>query len=237
MPDSHSCLDENDDRRRATAVSMFSCLGAIVVLGCAFLALASAVVKGDGRGLDRAILLALRVPSRPGTPLGPFWLRESASDLSSLGSPTVLWGIVLFAFGYLLTIGRARLAAMTLATIGTGFGAATLCKHWFDRARPEVVPHLVPAYTLSFPSGHAADSAMVYLTLAMLVLPTQTRGSPRAFLVASAVALTLAIGLTRAYLGVHWPSDILAGWIFGCAWALIGHVVTTLLKTTAPDAS
>jgi undecaprenyl-diphosphatase len=196
----------------------------IASLASGFLELASEVGEGESRSIDRAILLALRVPGHPGTPRGPAGLREIIKDLSSLGSPTVLCLVVLLACGYLATRGRPKLAAVVLAFVGSGFLAASLFKAWFDRARPEVVPHLVPVYTLSFPSGHAADSAIVYLTLAMLVAATERRRPTRIFLLASAIALILTIGFTRIYLGVHWPSDVLAGWIFGLGLALAGHL-------------
>jgi len=208
-------------------------LAAIASFAYVFLTLGSEVGEGDSRRIDRAILLALRVPGHLGTPRGPGWLRESVTDMSSLGSPTVLTLVVLLACGYLVSRRRPYLAGLALAVIGSGTLAASLFKTWFDRARPDVVPHLVPAYSLSFPSGHAADSAMVYLTLAMLITPTEKRRSTRIFLLCSAISLTIMIGLTRLYLGVHWPSDVLAGWIFGSGWALIGHLATRIFKAGA----
>jgi len=218
------------ESRLAKPAWILGLLAAIASFAYVFLTLGAEVGEGDSRHIDRAILLAFRVPGHLETPRGPGWLRESLMDLSSLGSPTVLALVVLLACGYLVSRRPPYLALVALAVIGSGTLVANLFKTWFDRARPEVVPHLVPAYSLSFPSGHAADSAMVYLTLAMLVMPTELRRSTRIFLLCSAITLTIIIGLTRLYLGVHWPSDVLAGWVFGSGWALIGHFASKVFK-------
>lgn len=213
---------------------MLGFLAAMAIFAFAFLTLGAEVGDGIARRIDAAILIALRVPGHLETPRGPHWLRESVIDLSSLGSPTVLTLVVLLACGYLVSQRRPYLALLALSVIGSGTLAANLLKNWFDRARPDVVPHLVPAYSLSFPSGHAADSAIVYLTLAMLITHTETRQPTRIFLFSSAIVLTVMIGLTRLYLGVHWPSDVLAGWIFGAGWALIGRVAIMIFQRAKP---
>ena len=187
------------ERRSPNRAWVLGLLGTIATFAFFFFRLASEVRENDSRAIDRAILVALRIPGHLETPRGPAWLRESITDLSSLGSPTVLWLVVLLVCTYLVSRRSAYLAVVVLSVIGSGCFAVSLFKTWFDRARPEVVPHLVPAYTLSFPSGHAADSAIVYLTLAMLITRFEKRRQTRILLVASAIALTM-----MAY---HWKSS------------------------------
>jgi undecaprenyl-diphosphatase len=172
------------------------------------------------RTIDQTILLALRGPGPSYPPLGPDWLQGSAVELSSLASPTVLWLVILLAAGAMIAQRRAALAALFVAATACGFAAVTVLKNLVGRPRPELVPHLVPVHSLSFPSGHAADSAIVYVSLALIA---GGRLPARRFLLAAAVFLTGLIGLTRIYLGVHWPSDVLAGWAFGLGWAMLAR--------------
>jgi len=207
-----------------------SVLGAMAALAFVFLKLGSEVAEGDTRAFDRAILMAMRVPGNTAIPRGPSWLRESVTDLSSMGSPTVLGLILLLVAGFYICRGQPRLAAFHTSVMASGFLVVTIFKTWFDRARPDVAPHLVPVHSLSFPSGHAADSAIVYLTIAMLVQMSDAPRAIRIYLTIVAMALTVAIGLTRTYLGVHWPSDVAAGWAFGAFWAMLGNYTGRAIK-------
>ncbi len=189
--------------------------------GLALLALAAIVVLAIG-GLidrmpfaaDRAIVTGLRAWG------GPAWLPSFAINLTALGSGNILTLVVLLVAGFLLVQRLWLTAAMLgLATASGGY-AVGLVKHYFARARPDLVPHLVPVSSASFPSGHAASSALAYLTLAALAAQVVPQRAARRYLFAVAVLLTGAIGTSRVYLGVHWPSDVLGGWSFGTLWAL-----------------
>jgi undecaprenyl-diphosphatase len=79
---------------------------------------------------------------------------------------------------------------------------------------------------MSFPSGHAANSALVYLTIAALLTSIERDARARAYIVVTAIALTLCIGLSRLYLGVHWPSDVAAGWALGAGWAVLWRIAS-----------
>lgn len=163
---------------------------------------------------DRTIILGLRQWH------GPAWLPDLAIEITALGSVPVLTLMVVVAVG-LLAIERHWLtAAATVAATLSGSAAITLVKGEVGRPRPDLVEHLVHVTNQSFPSGHAAGSALVYLTLAGLGGQVTRDRRARRYLMAVAILLVGAIGISRVYLGVHWPSDVLAGWSFGTLWAL-----------------
>nr|WP_245198091.1 phosphatase PAP2 family protein [Sphingomonas kaistensis] len=111
---------------------------------------------------------------------------------------------------------RARAAALLMAVLGTRI-AVEIIKAVVDRARPSLEAHPVVVHSQSFPSGHAGNSMATFLALALFVAPKRWRRPA----VAAAVTASLIMGITRPILGVHWPSDVLAGWILGAAAALL----------------
>ncbi|WP_227698569.1 phosphatase PAP2 family protein [Sphingomonas hengshuiensis] len=177
--------------------------------------------EGDGAAFDRAVMLAMRVPGDPGQPIGPEWLPSAVRDITALGSSIVLTLVVAATATFLALRRRMRSALLVLAATILGGCGVTLIKALVGRARPDLVDRLMTEASNSFPSGHAANSAIVYLTLATLLFPVVREARMRAFVLGAALGLTLMIGVSRVYLGVHWPSDVLAGWAFGSAWALL----------------
>ncbi|WP_375402097.1 phosphatase PAP2 family protein [uncultured Sphingomonas sp.] len=169
---------------------------------------------------DRAIMLALRIPGDPATPIGPAWLLPFMRDVTALGGGLLLTLIVVAVAGLLVVRRLYRSALMIVLASWSGGQVVALVKQQVGRARPDIVPRLVDVRELSFPSGHAASSAVVYLTLAALGAQTVREPRVRTYLLACAVILVGTIGISRVYLGVHWPSDVLAGWSFGALWAL-----------------
>ena len=196
----------------------------------ALIKLASEVAEGDTFEIDRAILLGLRDGVDAAVPLGPAWIKEAMIDLTALGGTSVLTLITIFAVGYLVAVRKHSTAVFVALSVASGALANTLLKEFFVRARPDVVPHLVQVSSASFPSGHAMNSAMVYLTLATLLARAQQGRRVRIYLLAVAIALTLLIGSSRVYLGVHWPSDVVAGWSVGAAWAVLCSMVGKSLQ-------
>jgi undecaprenyl-diphosphatase len=186
----------------------------------AFFQLASEVSEGDTMALDRAILTGLRSAADPAIPVGPHWLPEAMTDITALGSATILLLMSALIIAYLLLGRRLRTALFVFAATAGGIALGGLLKLIYARPRPNLVPHLVDVTSSSFPSGHATDSALVYLTLAALLARTVPERASRVFIIAAAILLTLLIGISRVYLGVHWPSDVVAGWTIGAAWAL-----------------
>lgn len=198
---------------------------ALVAAGLGAAALAVALIVGVFAAsgpftLDRMLLLALRHPRDVEVPIGPAWLLPAMRDMTALGGPTVLTLVVIAATGLLLVVGRRRTALLLLAATVSGGGLVALVKDHVGRARPTLVPHLVEVTGRSFPSGHSTDSAVVYLTMAALATRLVTARAARGYLVGLAVLLVGAIGVSRVYLGVHWPSDVAAGWSVGTLWAL-----------------
>jgi undecaprenyl-diphosphatase len=171
------------------------------------------------RDWDRAFLLALRDPADPAEPIGPDWLQIFFYDVTALGGYTAVSIIGIVAAGFLLLARRPAHAFLVVLSIGGGMIVENALKQRFDRPRPDLVAHLVEVQTASFPSGHALMSAVAYLTLGALVASALSRRRLKAYVLAVAVLLTLLIGASRVYLGVHWPSDVLAGWVVGAAWA------------------
>lgn len=202
-------------------------LGITVVLLCAalaawgFLGLADEVLEGDTQSWDRSILLALRTPGDTSDPIGPAWLEEAVRDCTALGGVVAISGLTLLVIGYLLLDGRRRIALLIAASIAGGLVLSLLLKHGFQRARPDLVPHGSVVATASFPSGHSMMAAIAYLTLGALLARTLARKRLKIFVLVSALVLTTAIGFSRVYLGVHWPSDVLAGWAGGACWAAV----------------
>ncbi|TMJ20137.1 MAG: phosphatase PAP2 family protein [Alphaproteobacteria bacterium] len=196
---------------------------ALVLIAAAlftFFKLASEVGEGETMALDGAILLWLRTSANPAIPAGPHWLTEAMTETTAFGSVTGLLLVMSAVIGFLLISRRHRTALFVLLATGGGTTAAKLLKLLYDRPRPGLVPHLVDVSTASFPSGHSADSAIVYLTIAALLARTVPQRALRLYILGAAGLLVLLIGVSRVYLGVHWPSDVVAGWAFGAAWAL-----------------
>lgn len=178
-------------------------------------------VHGEIRAFDEAVLLALRDPSNLSDPIGPAWLQIMFRDITSLGGYAVLTLITLAVIGYLLMDGKRGAALLVLASVGGGAVLSSLLKLGIDRPRPDLVAHLVEVSTASFPSGHATLAAVTYLTLGTLLSRVEARWSAKIYVLTVAVALTFLIGISRIYLGVHWPTDVLAGWCVGSAWAML----------------
>ena len=214
-------------RREHWLLAMF--LGGAVLL-FVFLELAGEMVEGETTAFDKDILLALRHADNPALPIGPAFLESSMIDITALGGTTVLTLVSMLAISFLLLRGRWRQALLAAFATGAGAIMGKLLKSLFARPRPEVVPHLVEVTSLSFPSGHSLNSAIVYLTLAVLLARSFEERRLRAYTIVVAVLLVLTIGFSRVYLGVHFPSDVLAGWSIGAAWALMMGLVATLLQ-------
>lgn len=195
----------------------------------AFVELADAVGEGDSRAFDEWMILALRNPQDSADPFGPRWFEEVMRDITSLGGYAVLSAITLGVIVYLKLRDQTRLAALLVTAVLGGFLLSSVLKTFFDRPRPDVVPHGSHVMTQSFPSGHAMLSAVTYLTLGAILAEAEQKRQLKVFFLSIGVLLTAAVGISRVYLGVHWPTDVLAGWSAGAAWALACWSVAHLI--------
>ena len=186
-----------------------------------FLLLASETMAGDTHAADARILQWCRTAGTDGGAWGPGWLPEVMRDITALGSPAVLIMVGTMVWGYLLMASERRMAWLAAASCLGGWATSHALKGVFMRARPAVDFHGTLADGYSFPSGHAMMSAIVFLTLATLIARLAPHTRLRVYAIVTASLLSGLIGLSRVYLGVHWASDVVAGWIAGVAWALL----------------
>lgn len=203
----------------------------LVLIGCwSFIELAEEVMEGDTRTFDTMLLLAMRNPTDPSDPIGPKWIEELMRDFTALGGYGVLTVWTAAVTGYLVLQRQARTGLLVIIAVGGGILLNTSLKLGFERPRPDLVPHEVAVYTASFPSGHAMLSAIVYLTLGALLVRIQPKRRLKAYILAFTLLLILLVGVSRVYLGVHWPTDVLAGWAAGATWALLCWIVMHSLQ-------
>jgi undecaprenyl-diphosphatase len=213
---------------RVTLVTIILAAAALYGLG----RLANEVAEGGTRAFDERVLLALRTPGDLADPLGPKWLEEMMRDFSALGSTGVLALMVLAVCGFLAMTRKSHAALTVLVAVSSGVLLSQTMKWAYARPRPDLVPHGAEVYTASFPSGHAMMSAIVYLTLGALLARTQLGRGAKVYILSVAVTLTVLVGVSRVYLGVHWPTDVLGGWVLGGLWALACSMVMVWLQSS-----
>lgn len=212
------------DREWAAPSPRTLILIALVIFGGAvwlFAELADDAVPGRYLKQEAEILRAFRHADDVSRGLGPPFVTSIVRDLTALGSEVVLTLLVVLTVGFLWIRRRKRAALLILTATVSGTIASQLLKALFERARPEIVPHLTEVTSKSFPSGHSMMSSVVYLTLGSLLAQSMARRREKIYLVAAAAGLAIVVGLSRLYLGVHYPTDVLAGWAAGVAWALL----------------
>lgn len=186
-----------------------------------FIEMAIVVLAGDTLQFDHNLVLALRSPNDITDPLGPTWLEEMMRDGTALGSNWILLSLSLFSAVYLYLRDRKKMALCLVVAILSGLAVAFGLKHLIARPRPDMVTHATTVYTASFPSAHAMMSTLVYFSLALILASVQSSKSIKALIYTAAVMVAFWVGFSRVYLGVHWPTDILAGWCAGAFWALL----------------
>jgi len=201
-------------RRRPELMGLAG-FGAAALLLLAIFKFASEIAEGDTMAFDVAVLRAMRHAAGPDTPLTTFML-----GMTHLGDAITLIVLVLLSAGFLFTARKQGMALFLILATTAGFLLVQFLKRVVDRPRPDVVEHWTSFANASFPSGHAANSAIIYLTLAVLIARSVTSRALRIYVVMAAMLLTFVIGLSRLYLGVHWPTDVLSGWIVGAGWAM-----------------
>lgn len=202
--------------------------GLTALLCWGFAAVADEVIEGETKTFDDAVTAFFRDRSDPSQLWGPDWFQEAVRDVTGLGSFTVLGFILLVTVIYFAMSGRGRTAAFVGFSVVGGTILSTALKQLFDRPRPDMA-EAARVFTASFPSGHATMSAVVFLTLGLLLAEASDRRSLKVFFIALGICMTVAIGVSRIYLGVHFPTDVIAGWALGTAWSLVCWVGYSLL--------
>lgn len=199
--------------RTLDLLTLLTLIAAAVLIG-------AAVSTGATQHFDQAVLLALRVPGEPTVPIGPKWLSEMARDVTALGGVAVLT-ILTFLVTVQFLLRREWASAILVAVSAiSGTMLSNVLKSIFDRPRPDITA--ITEYGVgSFPSGHSTASAVVYLTLGMLLAKAAEQRRMKVFYIGAAVLLTGLVGVSRLYLGVHYPTDVAAGWSIGAAWAIV----------------
>jgi undecaprenyl-diphosphatase len=197
----------------------------------AFLGIADEVLEGETEAFDNAILLLFRDPGNVDQVIGPAWVHEMVRDITALGSFSLLGLVTVGVCAYLVMV-RLRSAALLLviSVIG-GTLLSTFLKMGYNRPRPDLTA-MSQQFTASFPSGHAMLSAVTFLTIGAVLARLAPSRRLKIFAIASAVFLTLMVGFSRLYMGVHYPSDILAGWCLGAAWAMLCSAIAFKLQRT-----
>lgn len=200
----------------------------------AFLKLAGEMTEGETNALDARILLALRRPGDLADPIGSRSVEESMRDITALGGVTFLTLLTVVATLALLFHGKWKRALAFAGTVIVADISSEVLKQFYDRPRPALVPHGSYVYSASFPSGHSTMAAATFLTLATVIASLEPRRATKGLAYAVAVALTVVVGFSRVYLGVHWPSDVLGGWFLGAAWAMAAWIVLNRVTQTEP---
>jgi len=185
---------------------------------------------GHALHFDEWLLLSVRDAENPEMLFGPHWVDEAVRDITALGGPAVITFMIIGVFGYLLLKKSYRSATLiVVATLG-GLIISLLLKDFFLRERPDIVPALMVEASPSFPSGHSMLSAIVYLTLGSLLTRVETSPRVRIYTISVAIFITFMIGISRILLGVHYPTDVLFGWIAGFFWASLCWFVMMILQ-------
>jgi undecaprenyl-diphosphatase len=191
--------------------------------------IADRVTGEETQNVDQLILRILKESDQPIHSPDPNWLQSGVRDITSLGGYTVLALVAVVSGGYFILKQKKAPAIHLFAVLAVGILVCNFLKVLFSRPRPDI-EHMVFVASYSFPSGHAMLSTSVYLTLAILLVHMETRRHIKIFLLSVAVLMTLLVGLSRIYLGVHYLTDVLAGWLAGTVWTLICLLIAQYLQ-------
>jgi undecaprenyl-diphosphatase len=216
------------ERHEITTILLIAAISAGIWI---FVAIGSEVREGGTLSLDTAILLSMRSHSDTREPLGPQWFQEAARDVTAMGGVTILSFVTLVVCGFLVIERKSQMARFLALSVVSGMLVSMALKDVYRRPRPELVPPGAYVYGTSFPSGHSMMSALTYLTLGALLARAHPRRRVKIYVLSLSIIVTIAVGLSRIYLGVHWPTDVAAGWTAGSVWAAVCWTAAKYLQT------
>jgi undecaprenyl-diphosphatase len=197
---------------------------ALVFALWAFLALANEIGEGETGTIDQRLIMMMRMPGDASNPLGPPWLKDSMRDITALGGVTVL-SLLTIVMVVCLILHQKRREGVILAITAIGAQASIeILKIIYDRPRPNQGFADTHAYSTSFPSGHTTESTAIFLTAATVIATLETRANTQILAYIVAIFAIIGVGFSRIYLGMHWPTDVLGGWVLGAAWALVAWI-------------
>jgi len=196
----------------------------------AFLAIADEMAEGETKGIDSRIILALREPGDLNNPIGSKNVEEAVRDITALGGTTLVALVTIVSVLAFLFHKKRLHALVMVGAVLAAWASSQATKAMYGRPRPDLVPHEAYVYSASFPSGHSTMSTAAFLTLAMLVASLEPRRRSKALAYGLAGLVVVGVGFSRIYLGVHWPTDVLAGWCLGAMWALVGWIALRALN-------
>lgn len=201
---------------------------AIIIIAGAlwlFVELTDEVLEGETHTFDTRILLAMRDADDISDPCGPKWLEEMGRDFTALGGIPVLGLVTTACVGGMFITGYRRTSYLILFAVIGGAILTFSLKSGIDRPRPDLVPYGSHIYTRSFPSGHAMLSTITYLSLGFLLTGRYKQIIMQIYIVMVSILIACLVGLSRVYLAVHWPTDVIAGWALGSAWTLFCWII------------
>lgn len=191
----------------------------------AFFYLGAEIGEGDTGTFDRRLISLLRTSDSVGEPIGPAWFKDSMRDVTALGGFTFLVLMTIVVVLSLLFHRKRREGIIVAATaIGAQF-SIEIFKLLYDRPRPGRLLPPIHAYTASFPSGHTTESTALFLIVATVIATLEAKDNTKILAYTVAIFVIVAIGFSRVYLGMHWPTDVLGGWVLGTVWALVAWIV------------
>ncbi len=212
-------LKKHFSRLKNLEITVLFTLLCLVAGSWIFIEIADEVREADKLQFDTILLDYIRATSAAGEIKGPDWLPTSMEEITSLGGITIICVAATITITFFLVLGRYKTTLVMLCSSFGGIALSFALKYLFARPRPDESLHMVMTETFSFPSGHAMSSAVVYLSLAGLLAKIQRQRKVKIFTLAVALLLVFLIGISRIYLGVHYPTDVLGGWSVGLAWA------------------
>lgn len=193
-----------------------------VSCGLLFAAVTLLIMAGMTAGFDRAGLLIWRGGTLPSA-----FMLESVRDLTALGGVVLRNSFAIGAALALILLHHRKRASWLVLTVASGWGLNTCAKWLVYRPRPDFLPHWTDAMGPSFPSGHSFNGAVVYLSLGLIVAGLSQSAALQRFALLTAIAVSLLIAWSRVWLGVHYPTDVIAGWLGGAGWACLSAAVAS----------